>query len=72
MLFRSFRARVTDAAWSEALAALAERRWTPHQASRKLMERMGARPGRAQGPARVPPAPLARAGPGAEHVRAAR
>ena len=71
-MWADFRARVTDAAWSEALTALAERRWTPHQASRKLVERLGARSGRAQGPARVRPAPLARAGPGAERVRAAR
>ena len=71
-MWADFRARIPDAAWSEALAALAERRWTPHQASRMLVERPGARPGRALRPARKNSAPAERAQPGAERVRAAR
>jgi LAO/AO transport system kinase len=35
-MWQDFRARVPEAAWQEALAGLAERRWTPHQASRRL------------------------------------
>jgi len=35
-MWQEFRARVPEAAWQEALAGLAERRWTPHQASRRL------------------------------------
>ena len=69
-MWQDFRARITDTAWQEALAGLAERRWTPHQASRKLVERM------AGGPAPMP-APLEATGPAGtgartERARAAR
>jgi LAO/AO transport system kinase len=39
-MWEDFRARVPDAAWQETLAGLAERRWTPHQAARRLAETM--------------------------------
>lgn len=35
-MWQDFRARVPEAAWQETLAGLAERRWTPHQASQRL------------------------------------
>ena len=51
-MWQDFRARVPEGAWQEALAGLAERRWTPHQASRRLMEAMAQRSG-ATPPARL-------------------
>ncbi|HEY6867209.1 MAG TPA: methylmalonyl Co-A mutase-associated GTPase MeaB [Candidatus Eisenbacteria bacterium] len=51
-MWEDFRARVPEGAWQETLAGLAERRWTPHQASRRLIEAMGRGPG-AIGPARL-------------------
>jgi LAO/AO transport system kinase len=39
-MWQDFRARVPEAAWQETLAGLAERRWTPHQASQRLAEAM--------------------------------
>jgi LAO/AO transport system kinase len=41
-MWQDFRARVSAAAWQEALAGLAERRWTPHQAARRLAEALAA------------------------------
>jgi LAO/AO transport system kinase len=40
-LWDSLRERVTDAAWREALDALAERRLTPHQAADRLLGSSG-------------------------------
>ena len=39
-MWQDFRARVSEDLWQETLAGLAERRWTPHQASRRLAEAM--------------------------------
>jgi LAO/AO transport system kinase len=39
-MWQDFRARVSEAAWQETIAGLAERRWTPHQASRRLVEKL--------------------------------
>ena len=41
-MWQDFRARVSEALWQETLAGLAERRWTPHQASQRLAVAMAA------------------------------